>query len=390
MISSSTQWKSILVALDWRDYRIIEGVARYAAAHHWHLSNEMLLGRNIAHGWCGDGAITGYGPGLADFIVGLDVPKVDVTIADIPLQIPRVVVDDEAVGILAADHLRNCGFRNFAYYGYAAVRESQRRRVAYRDALMGSGVTAESIFDIRRGEARLYPSWHDRRAALARQLDALPKPIGVYSGQERLAANLVDIAVASGYKVPEEIAVLGTDNIHYICECQRVPLSSIDTRPHEHGYRAAEQLDRLMRGEIGLDADPILIQPAGVVRRRSTDVVAVSHPPVSRTLRYLRDHFQDPITVQDLLPISRMSERGLQKAFVRVLGRTPGAELRRLRLRHAKRLLRETDEKVAAIAQACGYSTSTNLGAALKREAGMTPRAYRRSFSKGVFGMRVS
>ncbi len=375
--------KSVLIALNWRDERIVQGIARYAAEHRWHLSCEMLFSRHVMYGWSGDGAITGYGPQLADLIAKLDVPKVDISLADMPVQTPRVAVDNEEVGALAAEHLVNCGFRNFACFGTPRVWAPEQRRAAFRRALCRLGVPEACITEIVMPPGRVVRHWPEYRAFMTKQLRALPKPACIYCGQESRAADLVDIAVASGLRVPDDIAVLGTDNIGYLCECQAVTLSSIDTRLDELGYQAAAQLGRLMRGEIGTDAEPVLIRPAGVVQRQSTDIAAVSHPPVSRTLRYIRKHFRESISPADLQAVSDMSERGLQKAFIRMIGRTPAAERRRMRLQHARHMLVNTDEKVEDIARECGYSSSTNLGTALKRETGLSPRAYRRKSRGG-------
>ena len=77
-----------------------------------------------------------------------------------------------------------------------------------------------------------------------------------------------------------------------------------------------------------------------------------------------------------------LSKRGLKKAFEKHLGRTPASELRRVRLDEAKRLLTETKDKIESIALDCGYSNSSNLSCAFRRDTGMSPRTYRLSYSK--------
>ena len=48
------------------------------------------------------------------------------------------------------------------------------------------------------------------------------------------------------------------------------------------------------------------------------------------------------------------------------------------RLNAAKKLLVETSRPINVIARECGYSSSWILSRTLKRDAGMTPRDYRR------------
>ena len=113
-----TSTKKILLAFDWYDQRIYKGVARYAVEQKWHLSPYLFSDRFIPHGWPADGAITCFGKTLGKFILSLDMPKVDVSVCDIPETIPRVIVDNEAIGRLAAKHFRSRGFQIIC--GYAS------------------------------------------------------------------------------------------------------------------------------------------------------------------------------------------------------------------------------------------------------------------------------
>jgi LacI family transcriptional regulator len=79
--------------------------------------------------------------------------------------------------------------------------------------------------------------------------------------------------------------------------------------------------------------------------RRSSDLLAVVHQGVARSLRFILQHSHEPISVKDLVGVSAMSRRGLHKAYLEHLGRTPGQELHRVRIDRAKKLLAETDHK---------------------------------------------
>jgi AraC family L-rhamnose operon regulatory protein RhaS len=75
---------------------------------------------------------------------------------------------------------------------------------------------------------------------------------------------------------------------------------------------------------------------------------------------------------------------GLQRtrlnAIVQKLtGGTPMEYLSRLRIEHAKTLLRETDRSVTDIAFACGFNTSQYLANRFRSVTGMTPSYYRRT-----------
>ena len=371
---------SILLAFDWFDERFYRGIFNYAKERGWHMSPYLLSDRFIPRGWPGDGAITCYGPNLKDFIDHLDMPTVDVTVEEMPRKVPRVVVDNEKIGQLAADHFHARGYTQYAYYSWADVTVNAMRRDSFFNELQRRGVERENLYEIKQSPAELFGDWNKHQTDILKKILELPRPLAVFAGQDNLGATLVEICVRNGIHVPEEVAVLGVDNIDLLCESAVVPLSSIRTNLTEVGYRAAMQLDRLMRGEITNDEPPMLIEPHSVVRRHSTDALAVSHPAVVSAIRFIRENFSHPITIEDICHFTGLSKRGLEKAFLKHLGRSPAMELRRLRIQNAKRLLTQTEEKVEYIAQACGYSNSSNLSCAFKKDTGLSPRNYRTKF----------
>jgi len=214
------------------------------------------------------------------------------------------------------------------------------------------------------------------------KMSELPRPLAVFAGQDDLGAILIEICVRNGVHVPEEVAVLGVDNIELLCESAVVPLASVRTNLTEVGYRAAEQLDRLMQGKVDNEEPVKLIAPHSVVRRQSTDVLAVTHPAVVSAIRFIRENIGQPITIEDICEYTGLSKRGLEKAFHKQLSRSPASELRRLRIQNAKRMLTETNDKIEYIAQCCGYSNSSILSCAFKKDTNLSPRSYRGKYRR--------
>lgn len=371
---------SILLAFDWFDHRIYRGIARFASQANWHLSPYLFSDRYIPFNWPGDGAITSYGPTLGPFIESLDMPKVDVSIAHIPQQIPRVLNDNEEIGQLAAEHFLKRGFKHFAFFSWPSVEVNALREESFRRALDAADIPAENIYAIQQPDAEVLRDWSAHEAAILTQLNRLPRPLAVFTGQDNLGATLIEVCIRNGIHVPEEISVLGVDNIEFLCDCLAVPLSSIDTRLEELGYLAAQQLQRLLDGEIGPDEAPLILPSGHVINRRSTEVLAVPHPGVSEALRMMRAEFGTAMTLDHVCEQVGMSKRGLEKAFRKHLQRSPAAELRRIRIDHAKRMLTESNLKIEAIARECGYCNSSNLSLAFQRDTKLSPRAYRQQF----------
>jgi LacI family transcriptional regulator len=124
-------------------------------------------------------------------------------------------------------------------------------------------------------------------------------------------------------------------------------------------------------------AQPIRIPAASLVTRKSSDLLAVEHTGVAKSLRFIWEHNHEPISVKDLVGIAAMSRRGLHKAFLEHLGRTPGQELHRLRIERAKKLLSETTQKIETLAGMCGYQSANSFCVAFKQTTGMSPKQFR-------------
>ena len=77
----------------------------------------------------------------------------------------------------------------------------------------------------------------------------------------------------------------------------------------------------------------------------------------------------------------RLSRRGLHKAFLEHLGRTPGQELQRVRIERAKKLLTKTGQKVETIAHDSGYRSINSFCVAFKRATGMSAKNFRERMS---------
>jgi transcriptional regulator GlxA family with amidase domain len=68
------------------------------------------------------------------------------------------------------------------------------------------------------------------------------------------------------------------------------------------------------------------------------------------------------------------------------MGRTPAAEIRRVRIEVAKRLLIETDKSVAEVARASGFSQQDLFSRTFRRSVGIPPSDYRRQHQRDVNG----
>jgi AraC-like DNA-binding protein len=115
----------------------------------------------------------------------------------------------------------------------------------------------------------------------------------------------------------------------------------------------------------------ILASPGSSVNAVETIFQSITHPGVARCLRFIG---RNPcLKLRDLVNISGLSLRGLNKAFRTHLGCTPGAVVVMMRLWSACDLLASSRLPVARVATCCGYRNSNGLCVAFQRYLGITP-----------------
>jgi LacI family transcriptional regulator len=299
-----------------------------------------------------------------------------------PAICPVVSLEDHAAGELAAEHLIDCRLEHFAYYGLTdAALVARKRFEGFQRALEQRGYTAElSPVPLPWEMDRLT---HDHWPKLIEWLRGLPKPVGIMAFDDAVAHDLCYACRAANIGVPDHVAIIGVNNDDLLCEGAWPPLSSIEPDYSRIGYQAAALLDRLLRGEDVPRADKVVrLPPIGVVKRVSTNVLAVQDPALADAVRYIREHACDPCSVDDVLREVAVGRRWLERQFAAHLGRTPHEEMTRVRIETAKRLLLRPELGVVGVAERCGFS-KVQFNRTFRQVTGTTPAAYRRSVLRG-------
>lgn len=98
------------------------------------------------------------------------------------------------------------------------------------------------------------------------------------------------------------------------------------------------------------------------------------------TMRWVRDHIGEPLTLSDIAQQAAMSPRTLNRHFREETGTTPLQWLLTQRVRHAQELLETTTLSIEDIARDCGFGTAISLRQHFSRRVKMSPLSYRRAF----------
>lgn len=178
-----------------------------------------------------------------------------------------VGTDLERCGFLAAQHLIETGRRRIGYVAdkFGSM-NSELRGSGYRRALGENGLAVDPTLLFE------YPhegEWNDYRSGyeIGERVAALKvKPDGVFVFNDLGALGFQDALLDRGISVPDDIAVVGLDDIE-LAGRARVPLTTVRQPVDRIGALAVDTLLARLRGEK-TEARKIL-QPELVVRRSS-------------------------------------------------------------------------------------------------------------------------
>lgn len=150
-------------------------------------------------------------------------------------------------------------------------------------------------------------------------------------------------------------------------------------------------------------AESVSPQPAGtVVLQRLADVLfilalrsarssgtckgpgipALSDPRIYEALNAMHSRIAEPWTVEALARRVRMSRSGFAMRFTELVGEPPLQYLARWRVTRAAEMLRDSDEKVEAVANLVGYDSVPAFSRAFKRWQGASPAIFRRELEQ--------
>jgi len=321
-------------------------------------------------------------PRLVEQVRSLRLPTVDV-LGWYPLPgVPRFGNDRTAIAQLALQHLRERGLQRFAYCGFPGLQFSDERGQIFERMVIQLGHLVSVYGQEPGGDpadmAAVETSGWLRRKSVGQWLKRLAKPVGLLACNDTCAQQILSICQESDLQVPSDIAVIGVDNDEVLCELSDPPLTSIRLNNHQIGYQAAATLDRMLHGE-SVQSEETRLAPLGVVARRSTDTLAISDADVAEALRFIREHATQGIHVRDVVQHVCLSASTLRRRFVKLVGRSPRAELRRVQLDHAKMLLSTTSLCVHDVARLSGFQEVEWFCKTFHSCEGQTPVQYRKS-----------
>ena len=97
--------------------------------------------------------------------------------------------------------------------------------------------------------------------------------------------------------------------------------------------------------------------------------------------RWIAENPTADLRVDRLAEKVNMSPRNFARRYRERRGRTPSQAVEAIRVDAARRLLEQSDARMAQVATLCGFSDEEHLRVAFGRQVGVSPRKYRERFS---------
>ena len=370
-----------------RHFDVYSGAYQYAEEMGWEIIIDEFADDHLSRLEPGaplpyDGVIARATPMLAEQCARVGMPAVNVWLSSpVVDRLPGVFPDYAITGRLRAEHLLSRGVTRF-HVLVADITAHRLEARAFVQVVEAAGFQAPVIWvpnDIS-GEVQ---NWREIERVMDDLIAGLAPPAGVFTGSEMVGRLLTQRCHNSGLKVPQDVAIICGHNESAYVEKPRPTLSSIDLGHERIGYEAARMLHAMFESR-DLPSRHLLVPPAGVVARESTDFQVVEDAVVESALKFIADHYQQKIGPEDVAKAVGVQTRTLQNRFNKALGWPIATEIRRVRVERAKRALTDSDRLVADIAEEVGYPNPMRLYEVFRRELGVSPSEYRRQYQEST------
>jgi len=239
-----------------------------------------------------------------------------------------------------------------------------------------------------------------RAERLASWVAALPRRTAVFAVNDIVAAEVVAAAHVASRVIPQDITLIGVDNLPQICEASTPTISSIQIDYERAGYTAARVLGEMTErgkarapaGKSGQGATrrrsklargsaaktPVSIGPLMAVRRRSTGGRGRREAFVLEAVEMIRRKACDGLSAAALAKCFPCSRNLFDLRFREAVGRSALDEILHVRLEKACSLLAKTDTPISMIPGLCGFRTHTAIDHLFRSRFGMSMRDWRK------------
>ena len=279
-----------------------------------------------------------------------------------------IVEDNDGIGRLGAKCLLSLG--NLASIGFVPDEKnrgwSRLRERSFAEQVRKAGKTPR----IYRADKTTLDKW----------LMSLPKPTAIMAAFDFGSKYVLDACAHCSLKVPEQVAIIGVDNDHLLCEHSSPPLSSIDYDLEAFGTLAIKTLFKMIhsRKPWGLQK-PTTATNERIVDRASTKPIPTSAHLAGHALDFIDRHYSEDISGQDVARNLGVSRRLVELRMAEAGLPTLRKAIEDRRIKKLERLLSTTKMSISKVTALSGFHNLQRAKYVFKARFGMPMGQWRKS-----------
>ncbi|MBL9210624.1 MAG: substrate-binding domain-containing protein [Opitutaceae bacterium] len=307
---------------------------------------------------------------------GASVPVVSAIGGTLNLPIPTLGGDSAAIAGPIAEHLITQGLRDFIYVGWKQNPASRWRAATLRAAFEARlDRCSFAKLEINR-EERFWGPDVGPGPAFLRLVRRTRLPLGIIGADDQVAASCLSCVELAGFRVPQDVAVVGVDDNPLFVNLHR-PLTSVHIDYVAIGRaavgmvraRTASNARRRLPPERRFFGGHLIVRESSQRRERDGRI--------RRVLDHLHTHFAQRVSLAQMAQIAGMSRSTFARTFEQNVGMPAVRYLITYRLEQAKNLLAQTEHSVSEICWQVGFHNHTYFDRVFRRLTGLSPREYR-------------
>lgn len=185
-------------------------------------------------------------------------PTVLVDAFDPDRTLPAVVPDEEQIALTAMERLISAGHTDIAHFTVEDETPAKWGRLrGYRLALERNGLAVDPARIVTADVQRGSPRSASTRVAFAEYLALGHRPSAVFCFNDQFAMGAYQAAAAAGLSVPQELSVIGVDDLEIIAANLAPGLTTVALPHYEMGRWAVESSLRLLDGTLVPEHEPV-------------------------------------------------------------------------------------------------------------------------------------
>ena len=319
------------------------------------------------------GRITGD---TADRARAVGVPVVNHWINSPAQNAPAVYADSNANGQIVAEHFIQHGYKRLGIISWSTDQAQRYYLSGLREVATKHDIDVQVIevsYDFE-SDPDSFKTFYQQ---LRETLSGIKPTIGLFVPMDSMALYVVQACEELGIRVPDEVGVACAYNSLEVCLNTQPTLTSLEANNIKIGYEAMRLLDSLIQGEAP-PSEPIVIPPKTLRVRGSSQIFVCDDEVVTKAMRFIAEHAREPLSVDDVADAADVSKRTLSRRFDAHVGKSVLTEINRIRTQLIKQELVDTEQPIASVASACGFTSTSHFNVFFRKATDMTPGEYRK------------